>query len=86
MGIKSDEVELYPRVQIEKIRYLYVFDQVFFHHQKIEKGRTMIAFSISFSPFGGEMCDMHTHTKVNYGNNAILYGATTNTTTYLIMS
>ena len=49
----------------------------------------MIAFSISFSPFGGEMCDMHTHTKGNYGNNAILYGATTNTTTitttYLIM-
>ena len=46
----------------------------------------MIAFSISFSPFGGEMCDMHTHTKGNYGNNAMLYGATTNTTTYLIMS
>ena len=46
----------------------------------------MIAFSISFLPFGGEMCDMHTHTKGNYGNNAILYGATTtNTTTYLIM-
>ena len=70
----------------EENTYLYVFDQVFFHHQKIEKGRTMIAFSISFLPFWGEMCDMHTHTKGNYRNNAILYGATTtNTTTYLIM-
>ena len=77
---------LLKNIYEEKNSYLYVFDQVFFHHQKIEKGRTMIAFSISFSPFGGEMCDMHTHTKGNYGNNAILYGATTtNTTTYLIM-